>query len=175
MDDYFSLFLKIFVSVIILYIAFNATFRYHSVLRLTLLGAVLCATIGSYFFIGTTHYLAYGIMMGAIAVVGVGSRLFLAARGYDIFFLISFIDKDQRPQEAELRQFLLDVGGVPENLGLLLDRQYLIVIRHENFKTIRKFQKKVEEYLQKRTRRFGLIQYFHIIIALTLIASIWRF
>lgn len=175
MGNFFDLFLKGFVTIIVLYVSFNATFRYHSVIRISLLFAVVTITFGSYFFIGTTFFIGYGIFIGTIALTSISLRLFLAYKKRDLFLLISVIDKDPRPDRQAITDMFVDAGGENQNLVYVGEGQSVIMVKNTAKTEVKKFQKLLEDYFQKKTKRFGLVQYFHIVAALIIIASIWRF
>jgi hypothetical protein len=175
MENFFELFLKGVVSIIILYIAFNATFRYHSVVRLPLLAVVVLGATISYLFIGTVFYIAYLIAMAIIIILGVAAEFMLHRKKMAAYLLISVLDKEKSIDQTIIEDCLKNVGGNTENIKYLVRGENVILIRNEDRKTNRKFQKQLEEYFQKNTIRFGLVQYIHIVIALIMIVSIWRF
>ncbi|MGI6392479.1 MAG: hypothetical protein ACOX16_02540 [Candidatus Izemoplasmatales bacterium] len=175
MGNLFDLFLKGYLTVIILYVSINATFRYHAVVRMTLLGAIVLVSFASYFFIGSRFYVAYVIIVGVIALMTLMVRLYLAKRKQDLFVLISIIDKDPIPDTETIREMCRSLGGNPDNISFLGQGSSIMLIKNEPRTLVKKIQKQLEDFFEKKTRRFGLVQYFHIIIALILIASIWRF
>jgi len=140
-----------------------------------LLGAVVLITFVSYLFIGSANIVAYLITVAAIAIIALAVQLFMTWKKRDLLLLISFIDKDPKPDANMIRDMHREVGGNPENIAFLGAGCSLMLIKNEPRDKSKKLQKELEVFFQKKTVRFGLVQYFHIVVALILIASIWRF
>ncbi len=175
MELYFDLFLKGVTSVVILYIAFNTIFRYHPSIRLTDLTAVVVFTIVSYYFIGSFKLVAYAIVIGVLLVIYLATKFMLKKKHIDFIFLYSVAKFDQEMLHGAIAETETKLNLPNQDILYIRNLPFIFKISDNGKKKVKTFQKELDQLLAKKPKRFGFYQYFHIIVALILMAAIWRF
>ncbi|HOP56609.1 MAG TPA: hypothetical protein PLH02_00275 [Bacillota bacterium] len=173
MEAYFELFLKGICTIFILYVSFNTIFRYHTNSSVTDFFLVFSWMIVSFFFIG--HYLivAYVSIIGGILIIYAAMRIYLAYRKTDIRLTYSF-------SKREADNLKIALGNASETLpeGKIYNYRnlsYIIITKDLTKDEHKAFVKKLDKEISQVPIHFGYFQYFNIIFALILMASIWRF
>jgi Ca2+/Na+ antiporter len=175
MEEPFNVIFKGVASVLIMYIAGNSIFRYHSSIRLVLMALCLFGLGMAFFFFDQTHYVAMAISYGILFVVSLFTMVLLQYRKEDIRLLISIYDKNHDNTKKKIEEICQQTGIPGESISYLSDKPYLICFHQVDNKSRRSFMKALDQYLTKQPLRFTLCQYLHVVIALILLIAIWRF
>jgi len=175
MVETFNLIFKGLVSVLIMYIAGNSIFRYHASIRLIPAVACLIGICLAFFFFDTTYYLAMAICYGIILVVSILTSLILLNRKEDIHLLVSIYDKDSELFQTKTDELGTQLGISSASISFFFGKFYLLCLHGVNHKKRKPFMKSLDSFLSKQPLRFTLVQYLHIMVALILLAAIWRF
>ena len=175
MDRFFDLYLKGAASVAILYIAFNPIFRYHPSARGENLVIVILFTIVNLCFVGNYHYLAYGIVVGGLALLLIASKLVLAKHKQALIVLFSFAKADREMLHNTVSDTMTAVNISARELTEIRKFPFLLHLERQDQATVKSFRKKLDANLEACPKRFGYYHYFHIVGALILMAAIWRF
>lgn len=175
MEETFNLIFKGLVSVLIMYLAGNSIFRYHASIRLVPAVSCLIGLCLAFFFFDTTHYLTMAICYGIIIVFSLLTSLLLLYKKEDVHLLISIYDKDLEKLTSKIAELSSQSEIPASSISFVFGKPYLLCFHHVGHKSRKAFMKSLDLYLSKQPLCFVMTQYLHIVVALILLAAIWRF
>ncbi len=171
----FDLILKIIITAMLGYLVFNTFLHYHFSMDRILVGFFVFAFLSMIYYLGEDKVIEFLILIGILIVLFFGLYVFSNHKkrsGYILFH-------SWKRQYSENRKLLIQEA---EELGIdtksiYFDRckPYLVVIRNQDPKLVRKMFKKLDNIDQKKPKRFTMFHYWVIIAYLIIVAILWRF
>ena len=171
----FETIIKIVLSAFIGFIALNSFFRYHFSSERFITFALIIFLIILFIFKDEANILILGIILFSLILVTFIIRIIYDNKK-DYGYLLLNVNKEEYNVIIEEINHLAEESAINKENIIFRDKYpHILYIKKEPKKRVRQFIRLLDTYIAKKKKTLNMNIYWHFIVALTLIAMVWRF